>query len=115
MANTATPQSEAAQIAEIREALRLQELDAVEREQELENIKLEVFQLRKEKQEMEARQPVNLDDAVFIMDGNEYQFTVSKLNFGRGEILNTDQMINRPDILRRLVKSGSTAIKLITH
>jgi hypothetical protein len=115
MANTATPQSEAAQIAEIREALRLQELDAVEREQEFENLKLEVFQLRKEKQELEARQPVNLENATFIMDGNEYQFAVPKLNFGRGKILNTDQMINRPDILSRLVKSGSTAIKLITH
>jgi hypothetical protein len=49
------------------------------------------------------------------MDGNEYQFAVPKLNFGRGKILNTDQMINRPDILRRLVKSNSAGIKLITQ
>jgi hypothetical protein len=114
MDNSTTPQSEADQIAAVQEALRMQELDAADREQDFENLREEVALLRKEKQELLAKQPVNLEDATFIIDGEEYQFVYPKLNFGKGEVYTAMEMIERPDILRRLVRNGSASIKLIT-
>ena len=113
MDNTPPPQSEADQIAEIREALRLQELDAVEREQNFETLEAEVRQLRIAKQEMEAKLPVNLEDAIFTLDGKDYEFVYPALHVD-GEKLTAMEMIDRPEILERLVKYGSAAIKLIT-
>jgi hypothetical protein len=114
---TTPPQSEADQIAAVQEALRLQELDAVEREQEIDNLRAEVHQLRKEKQEQDARQlfPVELTEATFFLDDNEYQFVVKKLNFGYGRILTVQEMIEQPETLRQLVRDGSAAIQLVNQ
>jgi adenine C2-methylase RlmN of 23S rRNA A2503 and tRNA A37 len=113
---TTPPQSEADQIAAVQEALRLQELDAVEREQELENIRAEVHQLRKEKQDQDARMsPLDLAEATFFVDDNEYQFLVKKLNFGYGRILTVQEMIEQPETLRQLVRDGSDSIQLVNQ
>lgn len=114
MENSTNQQSEAGKIAEIEEALRLQEIDSVERENEVEALKAEVRSLQKAKLEVEAKLPVNLEEATFIVDNQDYQFVYPALKVD-GEKLTANQMIDRPEILRMLVRNGSAAIKLINN